>query len=126
MYSFALWQIGGQRTLLDCGRTRGQDSADFPLQHFSHRLLNSANTSIAGFGQRALRSVAAAVRGRPFSAAEQLTSLSADVRMLHQRLAHQDGLGAALRQALDIGVGVDAAFSHQKRRRAAGCVSRVE
>ena len=59
------------------------------------------------------------------SAAEQLASFGADVRVLHQRLTHQDGLRAALRQPLDIGAGVDAAFGDQKRRRGACCVLRV-
>ena len=59
------------------------------------------------------------------SAAEQLANFGADVCVFHQRLAHQDGLGAALRQSLDISAGVDAAFGDQERRQVACCVLRV-
>ena len=55
------------------------------------------------------------------SAAEQLAHFGADVSMLHQRLAHQYGLRAALRQSLDIRASVDAAFGDQERRCVARC-----
>ena len=54
------------------------------------------------------------------SAAEQFADFGTDVGVPHERLAHQDGLGAALRQPLDIGAGVDAAFGDQERRLARG------
>ena len=52
-------------------------------------------------------------------------TLAPNVRVFHQRLTYQDGLGTALRQALDIRAGVDAAFGDQQRRRMACGVLRV-
>src|ERR1035441_7549284 len=54
---------------------------------------------------RSSLSVCRSRRGRAAprpSATEQFANFGADVCVLHQRLTHQDGLGAALRQSLDV------------------------
>jgi len=47
------------------------------------------------------------------SAAEQLAHFGADIRVFHQRPAHQYGPRAALRQSLDLRAGLDAAYGNQ-------------